>query len=204
MPMKRASFGFSVIELMIVLLIASIVLAMGAPSFIEFRKNNRLTGTANDFLGALQTARTEAIKRQTFVSVCPSANPAAAAPVCGGGIYTGWIAFADPDQNCQRTGAELNAANLIRVGGPVEAAVNVRSNGNCVTFAGTGFTVTATGALPMGRTMFCDDRGEALQNGTNLSNAREVEVNNVGRARTSRVVADFALPEFGAAVGACP
>ena len=64
--MKRTSSGFSVIELMIALLIAAIVLAMGAPSFTEFRKNNRLTGNANDFLGAVQTARTEAIKRMPF------------------------------------------------------------------------------------------------------------------------------------------
>lgn len=202
--MKRANSGFSVIELMIVILIASIVLAMGVPSFIEFRKNNRLTGTANDFLGALQTARTEAIKRQTFVSVCPSPDPTAAVPLCGGGVFTGWIAFVDPDQNCRRTGAELNAANLVRVGGPVEAAVNVRSGGgNCMTFAGTGFTLTATGAVAATRVKFCDDRGEALQNGTNLSNAREVEINNVGRARISRSAADFAEPTFGAAV-ACP
>lgn len=190
---------------MIVILIASIVLALGAPSFMEFRKNNRLTGTANDFLGAVQTARTEAIKRQTWVSVCPSADPTAAVPVCGGGVFTGWLAFVDPNQDCQRTGTELAQPNLVRTGGPVDAAVNVKSNGACITFAGTGFTSTVAGIAPASRVMFCDDRSsDQYQIGsTTLSNAREVEIINVGRSRVTREMTDFNDTAVGAVV-TCP
>ena len=85
--MKSRSRGFTIVELMVTLSIAALILAIGAPSFNEFRRNNRLTGTANDFLGAVQTARTEAIKRQLQVSVCPSANPNDASPTCTNGLH---------------------------------------------------------------------------------------------------------------------
>ena len=89
------------------------------------------------------------------------------------------------------------------MGGPVDAAVNVRSNGNCITFASTGFTIPATGALPASRAMFCDDRGEAVQTGTALSDAREIEIINVGRSRITREPNDFSDVTYGTVV-TCP
>ena len=62
--MKNRSRGFTLMELMIVLTLAGIILALGAPSFGEFRRNNRMAGIANDFLVGVQIARSEAIKRQ--------------------------------------------------------------------------------------------------------------------------------------------
>ena len=60
----------------------ALILGLAAPSFNEFRRNNRLTSTANDFLGAVQFARTEAIKRQQPVSVCATGEPHSAAATC--------------------------------------------------------------------------------------------------------------------------
>ena len=211
--MENRSRGFTVVELMIALSIAALILAIGAPSFNEFRRNNRLAGTANDFLGAVQTARTEAIKRQLQVSVCPSDNPDDANPTCSAGDFTGWIAFVDPDGNCQRTGVpvpaplggaatvETDDINLVRAGGPIEARVNVVSLGTCISFAPTGFLVVDANSAS--RTMFCDERGTALQDGTNLSAAREIQVSNVGRSRITRVPGEFTDAAFGAALE-CP
>lgn len=50
----------------------------------EFRRNNRLSSASNDLLGALQLARTEAIKRQRTVALCATADPQAAEPACSG------------------------------------------------------------------------------------------------------------------------
>ena len=52
-------------ELAVTLSLAGAVIALGAPNFIEFRNNNRLTSAANEFLGAALTARTEALKRRS-------------------------------------------------------------------------------------------------------------------------------------------
>ena len=80
--MKSRSRGFSLTELMVVMALAAIVFAIGAPSFTQFRLNNRLTNSANDMLSATVLARTEAIKRQRAIAVCPSANPLDDSPSC--------------------------------------------------------------------------------------------------------------------------
>ena len=83
--MKNRSHGFTLIGAAGHARHRGIHPGLAAPSFNEFRRNSRLTGVANDFLGAVQTARTEAIKRQLPVSICPSANPHR----CGGHLRTG-------------------------------------------------------------------------------------------------------------------
>jgi type IV fimbrial biogenesis protein FimT len=214
--MKSRSQGFTLVELMVALGIAAIILAIGAPSFAEFRRNNRLTSVANDFLGTVQTARTEALKRQQPVSICRSLDPSAATPVCNiGTAFSGWIAFVDVDSNCQRTAAvvpgvagqpnttELDVVNLVRSGGPIETAVTAASNGNCISFAATGFLQTPAGLVRATKNYFCDYRGMALQAGTNLSTAREIEVLRVGRSRITRDLNDFTDAAVGPDVS-CP
>jgi len=87
--------GFSLLELMVTLLVMGIVLGFGVPNFMEFQRTSAMTSEANDFVGAIFLARTEAVKRQTFVTLCASANPLAAVPVCGVGPATGYVVFVD-------------------------------------------------------------------------------------------------------------
>ena len=96
------SRGFSLIELMIVLLLAAAILAIGAPSFGDMMRNNRLTQATNDFLAATQLARTEAIKRQTPVALCSSSEPDSPGARCNAGDFIGWIAFEDSNGDCVR------------------------------------------------------------------------------------------------------
>ena len=103
--MKTRSAGFTLMELMVTLALAAVILSIGAPSFGEFRRNNRLTSVGNEFLGAVQTARTEAIKRQTPVAVCPSADPTDAGATCTSGAFNGWIVFVDSNSNGDRDAA---------------------------------------------------------------------------------------------------
>ncbi len=170
-------------ELMITLALAAVILSIGAPSFTEFRRNNRLTSVGNDFLGAVQTARSEAIKRQVPVAVCASANPGDAAATCSGGAFTGWIVFADPDNNCDRDAGNPAIEPVLRVGDTIDASLNARSTGSCVSFAATGFSQPVGTAT---NTLFCDSRGKANQAGTNLSAARGIDVGLTGRSRVTR------------------
>lgn len=81
-----ASGGFTLVELMIVLVLLAILLAVGVPSFRDFILNQRLRATSNDLRIALMAARSEAVKRNRNVEV-------EAAP---GGWNTGWF-IADPN-----------------------------------------------------------------------------------------------------------
>lgn len=199
--MKTRNAGFTLMELMIVLALAAVILSIGAPSFNEFRRNNRLTGVGNELLGAMQTARSEAIKRQVPVAVCPSDNPGDAAATCSGGAYTGWIVFADPDNNCVRDAGNPAIEPVLRVGATIDPALSVRSNGVCASFGGNGFLQDIPTAATRARnTLFCDDRGKALQAGTNQSAARGIDVSQTGRSRVTRVPAEINVAPWTA----CP
>jgi len=83
--------GFTLLELMIVVLVLIILASVALPSMVSTIQNNRMTAQANGFLTAFQLARTEALKRNDPVSVCPSSDGA----TCDGDWEDGWIVFVD-------------------------------------------------------------------------------------------------------------
>lgn len=78
----RRSTGFSLVELIITLAIVGIALAAGLPGITEWIRNSQIRTAADDLLGALQTARTEAVRRNAHIDFVLT-NPGAT----GG---TGW------------------------------------------------------------------------------------------------------------------
>lgn len=60
---RQKNQGFTLIELMITIAIASIVMALGATGFKSSIVNNRLATTTNEMVAAMNLARNEAIKR---------------------------------------------------------------------------------------------------------------------------------------------
>lgn len=64
------SSGFSLIELMVTIVVAGIILSIAIPSFRNLILSNELTTTTNDWVSAVNTARSEAIKRGASAVVC--------------------------------------------------------------------------------------------------------------------------------------
>ncbi len=85
--------GFTLVELMITLVIASIVLTMAVPGMRGLVQNNRITGQVNEMVTAFNLARIEAIRRGSSVSVCASTDQATCS--LANNWATGWIVFAD-------------------------------------------------------------------------------------------------------------
>lgn len=73
--MNRKQTGFTLVEMMIVLVIAGIIVSAAVPSFQGMVIRNRIATTTNDMILALTLARSEALRQGTRVSV------RAAAPV---------------------------------------------------------------------------------------------------------------------------
>ena len=87
-PRCRPASGFTLVELMVTLAVAAILLTLAIPSFTSVINGNRLTTTANELVGSLQLARTEAIRRNARVQVCRSSDGTSCA---GAGRWERWI-----------------------------------------------------------------------------------------------------------------
>jgi type IV fimbrial biogenesis protein FimT len=95
-----AQRGFTLYELLIGVLIAGIVLGIGVPSLVDFSRNSRIVATANEFVSAVHLARGEAVTRKQGLTLCLSANPVAAVPVCttdGSVTAGGYFVWVDSD-----------------------------------------------------------------------------------------------------------
>ncbi|MBE9515471.1 MAG: GspH/FimT family pseudopilin [Proteobacteria bacterium] len=55
---------------MITLVILTVVAGFAIPAFMRLIEDNRITGQANGFLGDLRFARSEAVKRSSWVGIC--------------------------------------------------------------------------------------------------------------------------------------
>ncbi len=69
--MKHDS-GFTFIELIVALVVASILVAMAVPHYQDLAERNRLTSATNDFVGALNLARSTAVTRGKTANLCQS------------------------------------------------------------------------------------------------------------------------------------
>jgi type IV fimbrial biogenesis protein FimT len=162
--------GFTLIELMVGVLVAGILMAIGVPAFNNYVLNDRDTTQINSLVYSLNYARSESVKRNTAagVEVCPSSNLtscAAASP-----WSSGWIVL------------DLDPTDIT----PVLQAVPAFAGSNTVTASGTGATgvvFNSSGATQGSATLaikICDTRGAAY--------ARDVEVTSIGTTQASQKV----------------
>jgi type IV fimbrial biogenesis protein FimT len=91
--------GFTLIELMIVLVILAITLSVGTPLFQNQLHSNRLRAESSRFLAALNLARSEAVMRNLPVSLCPSAMASTGQAKCSGNYVGGWIVYSNADKD---------------------------------------------------------------------------------------------------------
>lgn len=74
MVKDKINQGFTLVELMVTLAVAAIILAIAAPSFSQMIRDHRLLTVTNDFMGTLQLARSEAIRRGVQVTMLPNTD----------------------------------------------------------------------------------------------------------------------------------
>lgn len=163
---------------MTTLLVVSIVLSAGVPSYLSIVRNNRAATNANELVSALTIARSEAVRRSDRVSICRSSNGTS----CGGTWEDGWIVFVDDAATDTATPVVSEVLGVWPA--PVgEASVVTRSGGADVNLAWVRFLPRGdsrtTQAFPITFNMQIEDcTGEV---------ARDVEINAVGRASVARV-----------------
>ncbi len=196
----RHQHGFTLWELLITLLVAGILIGIGVPNVMEFQRNGAMTAAANQFLTGLIMARTEAVKRQSPVGLCLSANPTAPMPTCSpnpvaDSTTLGFVVWVDENNNVDANGARVLTdatdgngiidANELVLMREVPPGGTMRVSANCgyVSYGQNGFTRGLGGGLcnPNPRAvLFCDDRGRRVAAGS-LSSARAVRIDRPGR-----------------------
>ena len=94
--------GVTLIELMLIMVLASILLAVAVPAFTAFIQNNRLVTHANQLVSALNLARSEAIRRNMDVHVTRGVLNDLEGGDCSlvGEWSDGWVVWVDrPDED---------------------------------------------------------------------------------------------------------
>jgi len=82
--------GFTLIELLVTVAVLLLLLVLGVPEYRRMTENNRQVAAINTIVGALNLARTEAVKRGRTVTLCGSSNGTA----CNTANWeSGWIVF---------------------------------------------------------------------------------------------------------------
>lgn len=131
--------GVTLIELLVTVAILSIILAIGVPSLREMQVRSQVGVITSDFANDMARARTEAITRNSCVTICTSITTANAltggTPTCAAAGNTdwqnGWIIFANP--TCSTTLNDPTASN--------STLISVRQTGSA------NFTLIATTTL---------------------------------------------------------
>lgn len=103
--------GMTLTELMIALLIGTILMTIGIPSYRYVTYSSRVSSEVNSLLGDLQWARSEAVREGQTVTACP-ADAAQAQCVTNSNTWqNGWIIFSDVNNDAK----VANATDILRV-----------------------------------------------------------------------------------------
>ncbi len=165
--MNRKS-GFTLIELMITVALAAIVMTIGIPSFRTAILNNSRTAQVNEFIGVLNLARSEAIKRGIRVTICRRLNDTTCATDTTSIWENGWIAFVDQNQD----GVIDAGEEILKVYGAIPNNFTLRTGG---TFTQSIAYLPNGVSSGMGTFNLCDSRG--------VDQARFIVVSITGRVR---------------------
>lgn len=110
--------GFTLIELMVIVAVVAVLATVGLPSFSQFIQEMRLASTANDLHSDLLLARSESIRRNSRVLLCPRASTTSARCATTPAADTwmnGWLVCydADSDGACDApTGTDPNPVRV--------------------------------------------------------------------------------------------
>lgn len=163
-------------ELMVVTAIAAVLSCIAVPSMSAIIDSVKLSSATNVFVSGLLLARGEAIKRNSRVVLCKSANGLVCATT--GGWEQGWIVFHDVNNNGQRESTET----IVKREYALSASLRLTGNMNVaryVSFSPTGGTKLLGGGFQAGTLTICK---QSLDGGE----ARQIVLNAVGRPRVHK------------------
>ena len=167
---NKAPYGFTLVEVLVVLSITAIILGAATPSFMNIVANNRVASASSELVIALNLAKSEAVRSGMTTVLCTSqtgnqCNDAAS-------WSDGLVLFQDNDNN----GSVSNNERVIKV---------IPASDNNLEFAYGTANINNINFSPNGQInlngRFC------FKNSYEEENSRAVVITQVGRIRTEKI-----------------
>jgi prepilin-type N-terminal cleavage/methylation domain-containing protein len=138
--------GFTLVELAIAVLIIGILAGWAVPAIKNLFMNNAMVSATNSLVADISYTRSEAIKRNSGVTICPSADQTS----CSGTSdwSTGWIIFLDSNRNQLMDPGD----KILRLGDRLGVALAVGARRSSYGIAVTAYEKDDTTALTTGLT----------------------------------------------------
>lgn len=132
MQLAKIQAGVTLIELMVSIAILSIILFIGVPSFQGTLDSSRARTITNDLAGALQLARSEALKRKGDVVTCISNDDRDGCGASNSNWGSGWLVLVP----------NTNPVTVVRVWEGISAGLGndaIQAPSDGITFTREGF-----------------------------------------------------------------
>jgi type IV fimbrial biogenesis protein FimT len=158
LPNSRFTGGFTLTELMVTVAILGVMAAVAMPNYQQLILNSRMTTQANEFLTMLNFTRSEAVKRNTRVTICKSNNGTSClvnpATDLTASWQPGWIVFVDGGAAGILDGTDT----ILKVQGALDGGSTLVGNSdvtNYVSYVSNGQTQLASNGMQGGKFFLC-------------------------------------------------
>lgn len=165
----RHMTGFTLVELMVTITIATILMAVATPSYRQFVSNSRLSEAVSEFMSAVNAARGNAIKqgRNTYL-----------VPLDGTSWSSGWRVYADVNWDKVYT-AGTDELVLESVAPNTELTITTPTANSLASgyllFNGSGYPKLMSGGLATGKIVMA-----------NAYRSSTVNIDGTGRVRSCK------------------
>lgn len=178
--LSKRQLGFTLIELVTTLGVATILISMAIPGVNTFLMNSRQSSSVNELVSAMHLARSAAVTKNTRITVCVSSDGSN----CDSSDWDqGWIVFADADSD-----QSVDAGEVIIGAGAAITGLAIESSefARFFMYRPNGRVMNTTVNANSGAFTVCDSRGSA--------HARVIILDSAGRPRLSDTQADGSDP----------
>lgn len=158
--------AFTLVELLVTLAVFSILALAAIPAFNGYVINNRIVTDTNNFVGALNLARNEAMKRRADISICRSTDGVTCATTTGT-WNQGWLVFANTNNDSPAqvdTGEEI----IHLYSALSNSITSSASVADYITFNSSGYSNA------QGQFIMCDKNAST-------DTSRSISINRIGR-----------------------
>ena len=175
--------GFTLIELLVAMAVASVLLGVGIPSFSGAVRNSQVREDTSTFTQALYLARSEAVKSNFEVTVCPRQDPKS--KLCGAATTdwkNGLLVFIDAQYSAAEAAASIDPAdeiiyihsaqsskNLITAFGSIDGSAATASLRTYIRYSNDGTADWANGSF-----LLCNDEDISLSRVINVAPTGDV------------------------------